>query len=91
MLSSFSMMLFFILNVSASVLMKDNSGVQVVCKVVEAYPNAMFKIVMDNGATALVTISGKIRKFNIRINPGDDVVVELSPYDLTRGRITKRL
>ena len=91
MLSSFSMMLFFILNVSASVLMKDNSGVQVDCKVVEAYPNAMFKVVMDNGAIALVTISGKIRKFNIRINPGDDVVVELSPYDLTRGRITKRL
>ena len=71
--------------------MKDNSGVQVVCKVVDAYPNAMFKVVMDNGAIALVTISGKIRKFNIRINPGDDVVVELSPYDLTRGRITKRL
>ena len=91
MLSSFSMMLFFILNVSAIVLMKDNSGVQVVCKVVDAYPNAMFKVVMDNGAIALVTISGKIRKFNIRINPGDDVVVELSPYDLTRGRITKRL
>lgn len=67
------------------------TGVQIECKVVEAYPNAMFKVVLPNNATALATISGKIRKFNIRILPEDTVVVELSPYDLTRGRIIRRL
>lgn len=56
----------------------------------EALPNAMFRVVLDNGHLVLAHISGKIRKNFIRILPGDKVKVELSPYDLTRGRITFR-
>ena len=56
----------------------------------EALPNAMFGVVLDNGHLVLAHISGKIRKNFIRILPGDKVKVELSPYDLTRGRITFR-
>lgn len=56
----------------------------------EALPNAMFKIKLDNGHEVLGHISGKMRKFYIRILPGDSVKVELSPYDLSRGRITYR-
>ena len=56
----------------------------------EALPNTMFKIKLDNGHTVLGHISGKMRKHYIRILPGDRVTVELSPYDLTRGRITYR-
>lgn len=59
-------------------------------KIVEALPNAMFQVALDNGHTVLGHISGKMRKNFIRILPGDRVVVELSPYDLTRGRITFR-
>jgi len=58
--------------------------------VVEPLPNAMFKVELENGKTILCTISGKIRMNYIRILPGDKVVVEISPYDLTRGRITYR-
>ena len=58
--------------------------------VVESFPNATFKIRLNNGIDVLCGISGKIRKFNIRITVGDSVVVELSPYDLTRGRIVRR-
>ncbi len=57
----------------------------------EALPNAMFKVELENGMTILAHISGKIRKNFIRILPGDKVKVELSPYDLTRGRITYRM
>lgn len=58
----------------------------------EALPNAMFKVVLDNGGhKVLAHVSGKIRMNFIRILPGDKVKVELSPYDLTRGRITFRL
>jgi translation initiation factor IF-1 len=57
----------------------------------EALPNAMFRVVLDNGLEVLAHISGKIRKHFIRILPGDKVRVELSPYDLTRGRITFRM
>lgn len=56
----------------------------------EALPNAMFRVELENGHIVLAHISGKIRKNFIRILPGDQVKVELSPYDLTRGRITFR-
>ena len=56
----------------------------------EAMPNAMFLVRLENGHQVLGHISGKMRKFYIRILPGDRVKVELSPYDLTRGRITYR-
>ncbi|MBI4948125.1 translation initiation factor IF-1 [Candidatus Berkelbacteria bacterium] len=57
----------------------------------EALPNTQFRIQLDNGQVALGYVSGKIRKNRIKILPGDRVTVELSPYDLTKGRITKRL
>lgn len=59
-------------------------------KVVEPLPNAMFNVELENGKTIMCTISGKIRMNYIRILPGDKVVVEMSPYDLTKGRITYR-
>src|SRR5207247_9609292 len=58
--------------------------------VAETLPNAMFRVQLDNGHTILAHISGKMRMNFIRILPGDKVTVELSPYDLTRGRITYR-
>ena len=58
--------------------------------VVEKLPNAMFQVELENGHQVLAHISGKLRMNYIRILPGDKVVVELSPYDLTRGRITYR-
>ncbi len=58
--------------------------------VVEALPNAMFQVEFDNGHKILAHISGKLRMNFIRILPGDKVTVEMSPYDLTRGRITWR-
>ena len=59
-------------------------------KVVEALPNTQFIVEFDNGHRVLAHVSGKIRMYYIRILPGDKVTVELSPYDLTRGRITYR-
>ncbi len=59
-------------------------------KVVEPLPNAMFKVELDNGHTVLAHISGKMRMHFIKILPGDKVTLELSPYDLSRGRITYR-
>jgi len=59
-------------------------------EVIEKLPNAMFKVRLENGHEILSTISGKMRKYYIRILPGDRVTVEVSPYDLTRGRITYR-
>ena len=59
--------------------------------VVEKLPNTMFRVELENAHTVLAHISGKMRKFYIRILPGDHVKVELSPYDLTRGRITYRV
>jgi translation initiation factor IF-1 len=59
-------------------------------EVVEALPSTMFKVQIDGGHSVLATISGKMRKHYIRILPGDKVKVELSPYDLNRGRITYR-
>ncbi|ACM60816.1 bacterial translation initiation factor 1 (bIF-1) [Caldicellulosiruptor bescii] len=58
--------------------------------VVEALPNAMFQVQLDNGHKVLAHVSGKLRMNFIRILPGDRVVVQLSPYDLTRGRIVWR-
>lgn len=57
----------------------------------EALPNTQFRITLDNGQIVLGYVSGKIRKNRIKILPGDRVTVELSPYDLTKGRITRRL
>jgi translation initiation factor IF-1 len=59
-------------------------------KVTEPLPNAMFRVELDNGHEVLAHISGKMRMHYIRILPGDRVQVELTPYDLTRGRITYR-
>lgn len=58
--------------------------------VVEKLPNAMFQVKLENGHELLCTISGKMRKYYIRILPGDKVTVEISPYDLSRGRISYR-
>lgn len=64
--------------------------IQVMGKVLEPLPNAMFRVELENGHVVLAHISGKMRMHYIRILPGDKVTVELSPYDLTRGRITYR-
>lgn len=64
--------------------------IEVQGKVKEALPNALFHVELDNGHMVLAHISGKMRKFYIRILPGDRVTIELSPYDLTRGRIVYR-
>lgn len=69
---------------------KKEEAIEVEGKVVEPLPNAMFRVELDNGHKILAHISGKMRMHYIRILPGDRVVVELSPYDLTRGRITYR-
>lgn len=57
----------------------------------EALPNATFRVELENGKTVLAHVSGKIRLNYIKILPGDRVQIELSPYDLTKGRITRRL
>jgi translation initiation factor IF-1 len=64
--------------------------IEVEGEVVEALPSTMFRVQLDGGHSVLATISGKMRKHYIRILPGDKVKVELSPYDLSRGRITYR-
>jgi len=69
---------------------KKKDAIEVEGIVVEPLPNAMFKVELPNGHTVLAHISGKIRMHFIKILPGDKVIVELSPYDLTRGRITYR-
>ena len=65
-------------------------AIEVEGTVVEPLPNAMFRVELDNGHRVLTHISGKMRMHYIRILPGDRVLVELSPYDLTRGRIVYR-
>ncbi|MBU1248482.1 MAG: translation initiation factor IF-1 [Proteobacteria bacterium] len=70
--------------------MAKQEGIVVQGTVEEALPNAMFRVELENGHVVLAHISGKMRKFRIRVMPGDQVTVELSPYDLTRGRITFR-
>lgn len=70
--------------------MSKSDVIEVEGKVVDALPNAFFKVKLENGHEILAHISGKLRMNYIRILPGDTVTVELSPYDLTRGRITWR-
>ena len=70
--------------------MPKEDAIQVDGKVIEALPNAMFRIELNNGHKVLAHVSGKMRMHFIRILPGDVVSVELSPYDLTRGRIIYR-
>ncbi len=67
-----------------------NDKIEVEGTVVEPLPNAMFRVELENKHQILAHISGRMRKFFIKILPGDKVTVELSPYDLTRGRITYR-
>lgn len=64
--------------------------IEVSGKVVETLPNTQFRVELDNGHIILAYISGKMRRFRIRILPGDKVTVELSPYDLTKGRLVYR-
>ena len=71
-------------------LVKREDAIEMEGTVVEPLPNAMFRVELENGHRVLAHISGKMRMHYIRILPGDRVVVELSPYDLTRGRITYR-
>jgi len=70
--------------------MAKEKAIEIEAIVKEALPNATFLVVLENGHTALARISGKMRKFFIKILPGDKVRVELSPYDLTKGRIIFR-
>jgi translation initiation factor IF-1 len=70
--------------------LSKEEAIEVEGSVIEPLPNAMFRVKLDNGHVVMAHISGKMRKFYIRILPGDRVTVELSPYDLTRGRITYR-
>ena len=70
--------------------MAKEDAIQMEGKVIETLPNAMFRVELDNGHKVLAHISGKMRMHYIRILPGDKVTVELSPYDLTRGRIVYR-
>jgi len=70
--------------------MPKKETIEVEGEVIEPLPNAMFRVQLSNGHKVLAHISGKIRLHYIRILPGDRVLVELSPYDLTRGRITYR-
>ncbi|MGH2748831.1 MAG: translation initiation factor IF-1 [Actinomycetota bacterium] len=69
---------------------QKEEGIQVEGTVLETLPNAMFKVELENGHQVLAHISGKMRMHYIRILPGDRVLVELSPYDLTRGRVVYR-
>jgi translation initiation factor IF-1 len=70
--------------------MPKEDAIEVVGTVVETLPNAMFRVELENKRMVLAHISGKMRKNFIRILPGDKILVELSPYDLTRGRIVYR-
>jgi translation initiation factor IF-1 len=70
--------------------MPKEESIEVEGRVIEPLPNAMFRVELENGHRVLAHISGKMRMHFIKILPGDRVTVELSPYDLTRGRITYR-
>ena len=65
--------------------------IKLIGKVVEALPNTQFRVSLENGHTIIAHVSGKMRKHYIRLVPGDTVEVELTPYDLTKGRISFRL
>ncbi len=70
--------------------MPKEDSIEVEGKIIEPLPNAMFKVELESGQTVLAYVSGKMRMHFIKILPGDRVTVELSPYDLTKGRITYR-
>ena len=70
--------------------MAKQDAIEVTGTVLETLPNAMFRVELENGHKVLAHISGKMRMHYIKILPGDKVKIELSPYDLTRGRITYR-
>ncbi len=70
--------------------MAKEDAIEVEGKVVETLPNATFRVELENGHQILAFVSGKIRMHYIRILPGDKVTVEMSPYDLSKGRITYR-
>lgn len=70
--------------------MAKEEAIRLEAKVKEKLPNARFKVILDNGHEILAHISGKMRQHYIRILPGDTVTIEMSPYDLTRGRIVYR-
>ncbi len=70
--------------------MAKEEPIQMAGDVIEALPNAMFRVKLENGHEIICHVSGKIRMHYIRILPGDQVTVEMSPYDLTKGRITYR-
>lgn len=70
--------------------MPKEEAIEVEGTIIETLPNAMFRVELDNGHKVLAHVSGKMRMNFIRILPGDKVVVELSPYDLSRGRIIFR-
>jgi translation initiation factor IF-1 len=70
--------------------MAKKDSIRLQAKVAEALPNAMFRVELENGHKVLAHVSGKMRMNFIRILPGDLVTVEMSPYDLTRGRIVLR-
>ena len=71
--------------------MPKEEAIQIEGTVLEALPNAMFRVELENGHKILAHVAGKMRMHFIRILPGDKVTVELSPYDLNRGRITFRM
>ncbi|MFZ9010991.1 MAG: translation initiation factor IF-1 [Planctomycetota bacterium] len=70
--------------------MASKDAIKFEAKVIEAKPNAVFRVELENGHQILAHVSGKMRMHFIRILPGDTVTVEMSPYDLTRGRIVLR-
>lgn len=69
---------------------KKEDFIEMKGKVEELLPNATFKVVLENGHEILAHLSGKMRRYRIHILPGDEVTVQLTPYDLTKGRITYR-
>ena len=84
---------FSIANCKSSIVKRDmpkEDAIEVVGTVVETLPNAMFRVELENKHMVLAHVSGKMRKNFIRILPGDKILVELSPYDLSRGRIVYR-
>ncbi|MBX2853070.1 MAG: translation initiation factor IF-1 [Planctomycetota bacterium] len=70
--------------------MPKEDAIQLEGEVIDTLPNAMFRVKLENDHEIIAHISGKMRKFYIRILPGDKVTVEVSPYDVTKGRITYR-
>ena len=70
--------------------MAKEENIEIQGTIIEPFPNAMFRVELENGQVILAYVSGKMRMHFIKILPGDKVLVELSPYDLTKGRITYR-